>query len=62
MHKKRLQRLTAVVLAVIMMLSLAAVAGAENTEDIVREADVSVRCGKKPATRDIPIRRIRRSL
>ena len=42
MHKKRLQRLTAVVLAVIMMLSLAAVAGAENTEDIVREADVSV--------------------
>ena len=47
MHKKRLQRLTAVVLAVIMMLSLAAVAGAENTEDIVR-GDGAVLEGYRP--------------
>lgn len=41
MQKKRMQRLTAVVLAIIMMLTLAAVAGADDTEDIVREADVT---------------------
>ena len=35
MQKKKFQRLTAVLLAILMMVSLAAIAGAEETEDIV---------------------------
>lgn len=42
MQKKKFQRLTAVLLAILMMVSLAAIAGAEETEDIVRDADVTV--------------------